>query len=102
MTIEEKIKVYKGKKTFIKYLSKAFEVRPAGSSITKVEYEVYTKEFNGGQVFQEYIIVIFDGGGKSVRSVNGNSNMANFVELGKLINGGYYDEVPGYEAMSEC
>lgn len=102
MAIEEKLEMYKGKKAFIKYINKAFEARPDGSSITKVEYEAYTKEFNGEQVFQEYLIVIFDGGAKSVRSVNGNSNMTNFIELGKLVNGGYYDEVPAYEAMTEC
>ena len=102
MTISEKIEMYKGKKAFITYLNKAFEARPDGSSVTKVAYEVYTKEFNGEPVFQEYLIVTFDGGAKSVRSINGNSNMTNLVELGKLVNGGYYDEVPGYEAMSEC
>ena len=102
MTINEKIEMYRGKKAFITYLNKAFEARPDGSSVTKVEYEVYTKEFNGEPVFQEYLIVIFDGGAKSVRNINGNSNMTNLVELGKLVNGGYYDEVPGYEAMSEC
>ena len=102
MTTSEKIEMYKGKKAFINYLSKAFEASPAGSSVAKVEYEAYTKEFNGEPVFQEYLIVIFDGGGKSVRSINGNSNMTNLVELGKLVNGGYYDEVPDYLALTEC
>ena len=101
MTINEKIEMYKGKKAFISYLSKAFEARPAGSSVAKVEYEVYEKEFNGAPMFQEMLVVTFDGGAKSVRNVNGNSNMTNLVELGKLVNGGYYDEVEYYNNLDK-
>lgn len=99
MTVGEQIEMYKGKKSFIEYINKAFEASPAGSSVAKVEYEVYTKEWHGEPVFQEYLVVTFKGGMKSVRNINGNSNMTNLVELGKLVNGDYYDEVPEYIAL---
>ena len=101
MTISEKIEMYKGKQAFINYLSKAFESRPAGSSVAKVEYEVYEKEIDESTTyFAEFLVVTFDGGAKSVRNVNGNSNMTNLVELGKLVNGGYYDEVEYYRSLT--
>lgn len=45
---------------------------------------------------REYIVVHFVGGAISVRNVTYNSLPANIAELGKLLNGGYYDEVEGY------
>lgn len=45
---------------------------------------------------REYIVVHFVGGAISVRNVTYNSLPANIVELGKLLNGGYYDEVENY------
>ncbi len=45
---------------------------------------------------REYIVVHFVGGAISVRNVTYNSLPANIVELGKLLNGGYYAEVEHY------
>lgn len=45
---------------------------------------------------REYIVVHFVGGAISVRNATYNSLPANIVELGKLLNGGYYDEVEDY------
>lgn len=45
---------------------------------------------------REYIVVHFVGGAISVRNVTYNSLPANIVELGKLLNGGYYAEVENY------
>ena len=45
---------------------------------------------------REYIVVHFVGGAISVRNATYNSLPANIAELGKLLNGGYYDEVEGY------
>lgn len=45
---------------------------------------------------REYIVVHFVGGAISVRNVTYNSLPANIVELGKLLNGGYYAEVEYY------
>lgn len=102
MTITEKIEMYKGKKAFIKNVSKAFEATPRISSVTSIDYEVYRKEINEDTTyFAEYIIVNFFGGGKSVRLVNGNSCTANFREIGKLLDGGYYEENRQYETLED-
>lgn len=102
MTITEKIEMYKGKKAFIKNVSKAFEVTPRISSVTSIDYEVYKKEIDKDiTYFAEYIIVNFFGGGKSVRLVNGNSCTANFREIGKLLDGGYYEENRQYESLED-
>ena len=45
---------------------------------------------------REYIVVCFVGGAISVRNATFNSLPANIVELGKLLNGGYYYEVENY------
>lgn len=102
MTITEKIEMYKGKKAFIKNVSKAFEATPRISSVTSIDYEVYKKEIDKDiTYFAEYIIVNFFGGGKSVRQVNGNSCTANFREIGKLLDGGYYEENRQYETLED-
>jgi hypothetical protein len=49
--------------------------------------------------YTEFAVVTFVGGGKSVRVISGNSNNTNFREIGKLIDGGYYDEVEYYEKV---
>lgn len=103
MTIEEKIQMYKRKNAFIESLNEAFQTRPSGSTVESVVYEVFKKDvtFEDRIVtyFQEWLVVNFFGGGRSVRSANGNSNIANFRALGSLVEGGYYDEVRTYEDM---
>jgi hypothetical protein len=103
MTTTEKIEMYKGKKVFIKNLSKAFEAKPAGSSIDQIDYEVYHKEVTRDDItyqhYVEFVVVKFFGGGKSVKVVSGNSNTANFAVIGPMLNGGYYDENPYYDSM---
>lgn len=106
MTTEERINMLKEKKAFIDALNMAFQVRPRKQSVRSVAYEVFSKEINNEFVtdylyLQEYLVVTFDGGGISVCSANGNSNTANFRELGKLLDGGYYDEVELYNTMEE-
>ena len=44
MTVAEKIEMYKGKKAFIKDVSKVFEAGHKGSSVASVDYEVYIKD----------------------------------------------------------
>ena len=43
-----------------------------------------------------YIVIIFNGGGMSVRNANMNSLTENLSELINLLNGGYYEEVENY------
>ena len=102
MTLEENIKMYKEKKAFIDAVNKAFQVRPKKHSVESIRYELYKtelKEDGSGTYFKEYIVVTFNGGAISVRTVSGNSDTANFREIGKLIDGGYYQEVEYYEAL---
>ena len=104
MTVEEKIKMFKEKKAFVDAINTAFQVEPRKHSVQSVAYEVFSKEINNEFVtnhlyFQEYLVVTFDGGGVSVRNANGNSYTANFREIGKLIDGGYYDEVEFYRSL---
>jgi hypothetical protein len=97
MTINEKIEMYKNKKAFIDDISKAFEVRSEKTGIVSIEYEVYSKE----DYVTEYLVVNFVGGAKSVRCANGNSHSANYQEIGKLIDGGYYTELRTYNSLVE-
>lgn len=104
ITVEEKISELKGKKAFVDALSAAFQVVPSTHSVQKVELEVYSKKITNEHVtdytyYQEYLVVTFKGGAKSVRNSNGNSNTANLRELGKLVDGGYYIELDAYNAL---
>jgi hypothetical protein len=102
MTINEKIEMYKGKRAFVRKLAEAFQTEVTKTGVLDVDYEVYCKEVNPEVLyFSEYLVVTFVGGGKSVRSANGNSHNANFREIGKLIDGGYYDEVRDYETIRD-
>lgn len=101
MTVEERMHMYKGKKLFVETVSKAFEEPALYSNVKKVAYEVYSKYNSEFDVtyYAEFIVVTFTSDAKSVRNVSGTSNNGIFVEIGKLINGGYYDEVPYYEQV---
>lgn len=102
MTNAEKLMLFKEKKDFIENLNKAFQTFPKDSAVASVAYEVYAKKVNEDVTYyQEYLVVTFFGGAKAVRNANGNSNPANFKELGKLVEGGYYDEVQSYETLAE-
>ena len=96
MNYNEKIEMFKTKKLFIEGLSDVFKNNPNCSTVTGITYEVFTKEFKGNPIFYEWIIVHFRGGGYSPRNVNGNSHTANFREVAKLLDGGYYDEKEYY------
>ena len=104
MTFEEKMEMYKGKKSFITEVNKAFEGKSIGSVIS-VDYEVYHKEVIYEGVtrdhFAEFLIVNFVGGGKSVKVVSGNSNTANFRVLGTMLDGGQYEDKPYYMSLLE-
>ena len=101
MTTEQRIEMYKSKKQFIDNLSRALEL--SNTTVMKVEYVVLTKynELFKMDVYNEFIVVTFIGGEKSVRAVSGNSDAANLISLAGLINGGYYEEVGYYESLFE-
>jgi hypothetical protein len=103
LTLEQRMHMYKGKKLFIDHVSKVFEDEYLQSNVERVDYEVYSKLSPDGHNtwYTEFAVVTFVGGCKSVRNISGNSNNATFREIGKLIDGGYYDEVEYYERVKE-
>lgn len=101
LTMDQRLEMYRGKKFFINNISKVFEL-DSKSNVEKVDYEVYSKAAPDGDIwYTEFAVVTFVGGGKSVRVISGNSNNANFREIGKLIDGGYYDELEFYKRVKE-
>ena len=101
MTYEQRIDMYKHKKLFVDSISKVFELEELYSNVIKIQYTVLTKySFSlERDVYFEFVVVTFDSGAQSVRHVSGTSNNGIFVEIGKLINGGYYDEIPFFNDL---
>lgn len=82
------------------YNTKKIRFDRIGKAITESLFRIrsiYLDEVLG----QEYIVVRFVGGAISVRKATYNSLTANIVELGKLLNGGYYDEVEDYKELKK-
>ena len=77
------------KKQFVEAISQAIVGNVP--SIEKVEYEKYHRADKNWT--QEYIVVYYTGGAIGVRSVSATSCGAIFQEIGKLLFGGYYQEV---------
>jgi hypothetical protein len=101
MTVEEKIEMYSEKKVFIGTLDTVFKMKPAGSSVEGISYEVYKKEIDDTPVFREWLVIHFDGGAIIPVQVTGNSNLANFRVIATYLIGGYYDEVQMYKRLPE-
>lgn len=102
MTLVERLEMYSEKKKFIENLNEVFQMDPGCPSVEGVNYELYTKDYGEGRVDErEWIIVHFVGGGKSVKIVSGNSNIANFKVVGTMLVGGYYAENYTYQKQEE-
>ena len=84
----------RGKVNFVKDIETA--VKKVRHDITEIKYEVYERD---GQWVQEWIIIGFQGGAIIARNSNANSVSAIFREIGRYLDGGYYEEVEAYEAM---
>lgn len=85
------------KKKFVEKVSEAIVGNVP--SIEKVEYEKYYRMDKGWT--QEYIVVYYTGGAIGVRTVNATSCSAIFQEIGKLLCGGYYEELKDREHFIE-
>lgn len=81
------------KKGFVEKVSQAIVGNVP--SIEKVEYEKYHRADKDWT--QEYIVVYYTGGAIGVRTVNATSCSSIFQEIGKLLCGGYYEEVEDRE-----
>ena len=101
MTVEERIKMWSEKKVFIDALDTVFKMKPTGSLIEKISYEVYQKEIGDEMRFKEWLILHFEGGAMLAAQVTGNSNIANLRAISTYLDGGYYEEVRMYRALSE-
>lgn len=104
LTMDQRMHMYGGKKRFIDHISKVFEDEYLMSNVARVDYEVYervSKMDGESHYYTEFAVVTFVGGGISVRNISGNSNNANFREIAKLIDGGYYDEIEYYNRVKE-
>ena len=102
MTLEEKLKMYQDKKSFIENLNEVFRIEPGCPSVEGVSYEVYTKQFSDRlSETREWVIVHYTGGGKAMKLVSGNSNIANFVVIGSMLQGGCYEQVRMYQEQEE-
>ena len=103
MTIAEKLEMYKEKRAFVNSISKVFEARPKGSSVSSIDYEVYEKVIarneNVYKHIVEFIVVTYDGGGRAMKVASGNSNTANFRVIGTLLDGGNYEDNQYYESL---
>ena len=101
MTFEEKVKMWSEKKVFIDALDAVFKMKPTGSLIEKISYEVYQKEINGDLKFKEWLILRFEGGAMLAAQVTGNSNIANLRAISTYLDGGYYEEVRMYNFLRD-
>ena len=101
MTMEERINMYSEKKLFIDALDTVFKMKPVGSLIEKISYEVYQREINGDLKFKEWLVLHFEGGAMLAAQVTGNSNIANLRAISTYLDGGYYEEVRMYNFLQD-
>jgi hypothetical protein len=101
MTFEEKVAMWSEKKRFIEALDKVFQMKPAGSLIEKIEYEVYQKEIGNEMRFKEWLVIRFEGGAMLAAQITGNSNIANLRAISTYLDGGYYEEVRMYNFLPD-
>ena len=101
MTFEEKLDMWSEKKRFIEALDGVFQMKPAGSLIEKISYEVYQKEIGDAMRYKEWLILHFEGGAMLATQSTGSSNIANFRTIASYLDGGYYEEVRIYRAQAE-
>ena len=86
------------KQDFVNQVSLAFESR-VGRRYTSVEEISYDFFMTSEGWLCEYVVVRYFGGAIAVTNCAGNSLSAIFRAIGKLLDGGYYDEVKSYKFM---
>lgn len=91
---KDEILEYIEKKMYIDELGKVL-VR-YHKNIVNVKLDIFI-DYKGN--IQEFLVVTYRGGAMAVRDCAINSNYANYLELGNLIMGGYYDEVDYYHSL---
>ena len=61
--------------------------------------KIVLDEFESDGIDYCYLVVVFKGGGLSVRNCRCNSVTANIREVAEMLNGGYYEEVETYKKL---
>lgn len=84
---------------FVDKLSEVITASNGIPGISGVEYVVFEHRDHPNCI-EEFVVVTFVGGAKSVRCCTGNSNLANLEEVSKLLDGGYYCEVEWFNKLS--
>lgn len=79
----------KKKVKFVEGMSNS--ITPFITGITKVEYVVFKHNEHGH--YQEFVVITYNGGARTVRNCNGNSYSAILDEINRYINSGYYSEL---------
>lgn len=76
---------------------------PFGSARgVELRFYVIPRDDKPGTWFvDEYLTVTYHGGAKTFRRATANSSSANFIEIGRLLNGGYYAEIDDVAKMEE-
>lgn len=96
--LDKKVRL-QNKVLFVEKLSEIITANIPG--ISRVEYAVFEYKYpDRPNCVEEFAVVTFVGGAKSVRCCTGNSNLANFEEISKLLDGGYYEEVDWFNKLS--
>lgn len=86
------------KKNFVDRVNYAIADQPH-VPVEKIELQVWSDDPKQ-EWYDEFIVITYHGGAIAVRTTTGNSNTANFQEIAKMINGGYYSEVKHYREIT--
>lgn len=68
-------------------------------SCSGCELRVYLIPKGDSYSVQEMLVIHYRGGAYAARNATHNSNSANFQEIGRLLNGGYYEENEALEGL---
>lgn len=82
----------------IKFVNELSEViSKYHEGVMSVQYRVFEEEYFGDR--EEFLIVNYKGGAKSIRNCTGNSFSAIFDELSKYLDTGYYSELEYFKTI---
>lgn len=95
---KEHLECLEEKAAFIHRLEKTV-VGASGSAVVALALEAYECPDDG--YFEEFIVITFKGGAISPITVTWNSNSANLRTVGRIIDGGYYEEVERYKRIRD-
>ena len=93
MEREAREKVLKEK---VEFVNKLGDIIPQFvSHVEKLEYKVF--KHIAHDWYDEYLVITFVGGARLARICSGDSHLAILQEIGRRIEGGYYEEVQDLE-----